>query len=140
MRDRLRRLPFGRSTLLVLNKIDVCHDRSLVDVLRIRHPNAVTVSARNGEGLDRLNRAVSDRLADGYVEADIETNVGNGRLLAFLAEHAEVTNRQYVDDARVVVHCRIPRAFLAKVHEAETTVRLVDAAEPEGLEDVAAIA
>jgi GTP-binding protein HflX len=129
----------GRNTLLVLNKVDAVHDRSLVDVLRLRHPNAVTISARSGEGIDRLNRAVADRLADGYVEATVETGVGNGRLLAYLAEHAEVTDTQY-NDSRVTLQCRIPRAFLSKLHEDDTTVTLPHKTHADGLEGIAASA
>ena len=44
--------------------------------------------------------------------------------LAFLAEHAEVTDTRYHDDSRVTLECRIPRAFLSKVHENGTTVTL----------------
>jgi GTP-binding protein HflX len=114
------------NVLLVLNKIDVVEDRSRVDVLRARHENSVTVSAATGAGLDRLCRAVSGRLAKEYVEAEIETSAGNGRLLAYLAEHAEVTDTRY-NNSRVTLSCRIPRRFAAGLDGDDTTVRLVGA-------------
>ncbi|MEX2287771.1 MAG: GTPase HflX [Planctomycetaceae bacterium] len=129
----------GRNTLLVLNKIDVCADRSMVDVLRLRNANVVTISAATGEGFDRLHQAVADRLADGYVNAAVETNVGNGRLLAYLAEHAEVTNTKYHDETRVTLNCRIPRTFVAKLQGDDTTVTLVST-NGDGREDMAASA
>ena len=111
------------NVLLVLNKIDIVEDRSRIDVLRARHENSVTASAATGAGLDKLCRAVSERLAKGYVEAEIETSAGNGRLLAYLAEHAEVTDTRY-DDSRVTLLCRIPRRFASGLNGDDTTVRL----------------
>ena len=111
--------------VLVLNKIDAVGDRSLVDVLRARHANSVTVSAATGDGLDRLNAAVAERLADGYLDARIETGAGNGRLRAFLAEHAEVTATDYTD-SRVTFSCRIPRRFAYAIPGDDATVTLLD--------------
>jgi GTP-binding protein HflX len=97
--------------VLVLNKIDAVRDRSLVDVLKASHDPAVSVSARDGTGLEQLARIAGERLGEGYVDATLETNVGNGRLLSYLAAHAEVVRKDYVD-SRVTLHCRIPRRFL----------------------------
>jgi GTP-binding protein HflX len=97
--------------VLVLNKIDALRDRSYLDVLRAHHSLAVPVSATERTGLDQLTRLVADRLGNGYVEARLETGAGNGRLLSYLAAHAEIARQDYVD-SRVTVHCRIPRRFL----------------------------
>ena len=97
------------NVLLVLNKIDAVEDRSLVDVLRSQYENTVTISAATGCGLDGLCEAVASRLGEGYVDVEIETGVGNGRLFAWLAEHGEIHNRDYTD-SRVVLSCRLPAA------------------------------
>ena len=111
------------NSLLVLNKIDACPDRSVVDVLRARYDNSVSISAATGDGLDRLHRAVAERLAKNYVHAEIETSVGNGRLLAYLAEHAEVTGTEY-NDSRVTLSCRIPRTIVSRLNGGDTNVTL----------------
>jgi GTP-binding protein HflX len=115
----------GVDPILVLNKIDAVKDRSFVDVLRSKYPNSVTVSAATGDGLDKLNAAVAERLADGYLDARIETGAGNGRLHAFLAEHAEVTATDYTD-SRVTFSCRIPRRFAYAIPGEDATVTLAD--------------
>ena len=113
------------NTVLVLNKIDNCEDRSGIDILRARHENAVSVSALHGTGLDRLTEIVTQRLSHGYVEAEIETGVENGKLFSYLEEHAEIKEREYLDgSSRVVFHCRIPRSLLAHVNGEGTEVRL----------------
>jgi GTP-binding protein HflX len=113
--------------LLVFNKIDTCSDRVALDILRRRYEDSISISAANRTGLDRLVSAVAERLADGYVEAEIETNVGNGRLFAYLAEHGEINGTEYHDDSRVVLNCRIPRLFLRGVNGDDTTVSVRDA-------------
>jgi GTP-binding protein HflX len=112
-----------RDFVLVLNKIDAVTDRGPIDFLRSKYTDSVTISARTGDGLDRLAHVVAERLGDGFVDAEVETSVGNGRLFAFLAEHAEVTDRRY-DDSRVTLHCRVPRRLLHKVNGEDTTVRV----------------
>ena len=72
-------------------------------------------------GLPALARAVSDCLGRGFRDIDVETDAGNGRLLAWLAAHGEVLSRQFTDD-RVTVHCRIPAALLGRIDPAEADV------------------
>jgi GTP-binding protein HflX len=97
-----------------LNKIDAITDRSYLDVLRAAHPNSVSVSARGRVGLDVLRRAVCDTLSRAFVDAEVETAVSNGKLLAYLNSHAIQCSRVY-DDGRVVVHCRLPRQCVGQV-------------------------
>jgi GTP-binding protein HflX len=117
--------------LLVLNKTDAVTDRSMVDVLRVRFENAISVSAQTGAGLDRLKTAIAQRLAGGYVDAQIETDIGNGRLMAYLAGHAEVTSTEY-GESRVTLNCRIPRVFVGKLADDDTSVRIQDAVDEVG--------
>ncbi len=114
--------------ILVLNKADAVVDPSMVDVLRSRSEFVVSVSAKTGEGLDQLTTMVAERLSGGFLDADIETNVGNGRLFAYLSEHAEIRDTEY-HDSRVTFRCRIPRRFLHAIADAETTITPVVATE-----------
>jgi GTP-binding protein HflX len=109
-------------TLLVLNKADRVPDRSYLDVLRSHHPETVTVSAAQGEGLDRLEQAVREALLDRALDAEVETDVGNGRVLAYLAQHAQIRNRTY-DEDRVLLECRLPRRCLDYLSENGASVR-----------------
>ncbi|MGQ0634118.1 MAG: GTPase HflX [Planctomycetaceae bacterium] len=111
--------------VLVLNKVDALTDRSLLDALRANHSLSVSVSAVTESGLDQLGRVVADQLSHGYCEAMIEADVGNGRLLAFLAAHAEIRDREY-NDSRVVLDCRIPRRVLPALPDAELRSRLLN--------------
>ncbi len=117
-----------KDTLLVLNKIDGAQAaRQLEGVLK-RYPNAVPISARARQGIDRLSLAVSDALSRSFRDVDVETSVGNGKLMAYLARHGEVLSRQYLGD-RAVLHCRIPQKFLGRIPAQEATVRCHDGRE-----------
>jgi GTP-binding protein HflX len=109
-------------TVLVLNKADRVPDRSYLDVLRSHHRDSVTISAALGDGLDDLERAVRAALLDRALDAEIETGVGNGRVLAYLAQHAQISSRTY-DADRVLLQCRLPRRCLDFLSENGAHVR-----------------
>lgn len=105
----------AENVLLVLNKVDRAYEqgRTTLDILEHDFPEAVAVSAATGEGLEELARAVTRRLG-GYVQAEIETSAGNGKLLSFLARHGEVLDQTY-DENRMVVRARLPRAHASRL-------------------------
>jgi GTP-binding protein HflX len=109
-------------TLLVLNKSDKVPDRSYLDVLKAHHAESVAISAAQHDGLDRLEAAVREALSDRALEAEVETGVDNGRVLAYLAQHAQIHDRTY-DDNRVRLHCHIPRRCLEFLFEHGVNVR-----------------
>jgi GTP-binding protein HflX len=111
-----------KDTLLVLNKIDALPDRVDRDRLLARYPHAIAISARSAAGLAELARATSDCLGRGFRDVDVETDPGNGRLLAWLGRHGEVLSRRFAAD-RVVIHCRIPAALVGRIDGAEASVR-----------------
>lgn len=113
----------AKDTILVLNKVDRVADRGIVDRLLTIYPHAVPISARSGDGIPQLARAVSDALSRGFRDVEVETDVGNGRIMAYLAAHGEVLSRQFHDD-RVVIHVRIAPEHLGPIETEPTlTVR-----------------
>ena len=111
----------AKDALLVVNKIDRPGATAFLEGVLNRYPNAIPISAKTQVGFDRLAHAVSDALSRSFFDVDIETGVGNGKLMAFLAAHGEVLSSRYSDD-RVTIHCRIPHRHLSRIHEADTIV------------------
>ncbi|MDR3637608.1 MAG: GTPase HflX [Isosphaeraceae bacterium] len=109
-------------TILVLNKADRVPDRSFLDVLRAHHRDSVAISAAKGEGLDALEHAVREALHERALDAEVETGVANGRVLAYLAQHAQIQGQTYEDD-RVLLQCRVPRRCLDFLYEHGAEVR-----------------
>ena len=107
--------------IIALNKADAVEDRSVVDILRVQYDDAITLSASTGDGVDRLGEAVAKRLGDGFVEAEIEADVGDGKLHAYLMTHADVTETEYTD-SRVKFRCRIARRLAEHLNSGDESV------------------
>jgi GTP-binding protein HflX len=124
----LKELDCGdKPTLLVLNKTDRVADPSFLQVLQKQHPRSVAVSAATGTGLDDLRDAVVEMLGSDFADALVETGAGNGKVLAYLASHAEIYRQEYADN-RVTVHCYLPRHLLHHIQGPDVLVRFLDRA------------
>jgi GTPase len=95
----LARLVDGGLLIEVLNKVDLLADdrRDLVLNQAARDPAQIAVSARTGEGTDRLLAAIEERLAAGRSLRDVVLPPEDGAGLAWLYRHGEVLARK--DDA-----------------------------------------
>ncbi len=115
-----------KPTLLVLNKVDRVADPSFVQVLQSHHPRAVAISAATGRGLEELQDAVAEMLAADFAEAMVETDAGNGKVLSYLAAHAEIHRQEY-DGQRVRIRCALPRRLLHHIQGPDVQVQFLDA-------------
>ncbi len=82
-----------KDRLLVFNKMDAVKDRMEYEVLRAQYPGAIEISARTGNGMEALDDEVAGRLDRRLVDVSLDVPVADGRLLAYLAENARVTER-----------------------------------------------
>lgn len=110
-----------KDALLVVNKVDALPDHGRVDSILRRYPNAVPVSAKSGEGLDRLAHAVSEELSRSFHNVDVEMGVSNGRLMAYLSRHGEVLSKRFSGN-RMIIHCRMPEEFLGKIEDDDVVI------------------
>jgi GTP-binding protein HflX len=111
-----------KDTLLVMNKIDALPDRGPLESILRRYPHAIAVSASTGEGMDRLAAAVSEALSRSFRELDVDADVANGKLMAYLSAHGEVLSQSFEED-RVHIHCRLPQSVLGRILGDEVVVR-----------------
>ena len=112
-----------KPTLLVLNKVDRVADPSFVQVLQSHHPHAVAVSAATRQGLDDLQDGVMEMLGADFADAADETNAGNGKVLSYLAAHAEI----YRQDSRATpfaIRC-LPRHLLHHIQGPTVQVKFL---------------
>jgi GTP-binding protein HflX len=117
-----------KPTLLVLNKIDRVPDPSYWQVLQRHHPHSVAVSAAEQRGLDELQDAVIEMLSADFADAAIETSAGNGKVLSYLAAHAEIYRQEFHDN-RVSIRCHLPRQLLHHIQGPDVEVRFLDDGE-----------
>jgi 50S ribosomal subunit-associated GTPase HflX len=74
----------------------------------------VATSAKTGQGLDDLRAAVTERLVGLPRETVIRTPAGNGRMLAWIEQHATVLECT-VDEGDVVQTVRLPERLIAEI-------------------------
>jgi GTP-binding protein HflX len=117
-----------KDTILVLNQVDRITEPGVLDALVRNYAHAIPVSAKTGQGLSRLAGAVSESLTQHFLDVDVETDVANGRLMAYLAQHGEILSRTFTGD-RVSVHCRLPKKYAGRIRPDDAAVRLRSASE-----------
>lgn len=118
-----------KDTLLILNKVDAVQGRNLEAVLN-RYPNAVPVSAKTKDGFTRLAKVVSDALSRPFLNVDIEMEVSNGKLLAYLSAHGEILSTQYNEET-VRVHCRVPKKVIGKISDDDSVTIVMHEQQPD---------
>ncbi len=129
-----------KSMILVLNKIDRLTDRSALQVLEAHHPRAIAVSGLTGEGIDKLEDAVMEALAAEFADAEVVTDAGNGKVLAYLNAHAEVYRQEFRDEtSEVVIRCHLPRHLLHHIAGPTVKVRFIERAKPGELASISPI-
>jgi len=121
-----------RPELLIYNKIDKPVDPDHLVFLRHNVGQGVEVSAVTGEGLDMLRSALRDYLTTESLVTTVRMHPANGKLQAFLAQRADVLERDYSAD-RVRFRVRVKRTYLGEVvrlgGEVETDQELAAPAE-----------
>jgi GTP-binding protein HflX len=84
-------------TVLVLNKIDLVADESIRTGLRMKHPEAVLVSAVRQEGLVDLLSTVESYIEKDIVAAEVFVPTEDGRSIAAVEQNSCVLGRRIVD-------------------------------------------
>lgn len=98
----------------VLNKVDCIDDMSAIHILRHSLPDAIEVSAVTGEGVDRLTDRVLEFMRNRYVRLRIETDAGNGKLLAYLSKYGHILGHEY-HGRTVALDVRLPTGEVRRV-------------------------
>lgn len=89
-----------RDTLMVFNKLDVLRDPTVVNELLRHHPKAQFVSARSGEGVESLRRALTGYLDARTVTLEIRLRPGAAAAMSFCYREGRVTRVDLAEDGR----------------------------------------
>ena len=87
-----------KPTIMVFNKIDAVKDESVVPLLRTHYRNCVIISAKTHQGMEELKRKIVEMLERNLVDLEISCSAGNGKLIAYLHEHARIISSRFEDD------------------------------------------
>ena len=97
--------------LLVLNKVDLVEPPT-IQRLQNLHPEAVAVSALNGDGTAELAAAISERLAADVVVVRLEIPYARADIAAAAHREGEVVVEKH-EETGSVLEVRLPKASLA---------------------------
>ena len=88
--------------LLVMNKIDRIQDPAVRTVLAGKYREAMFVSATTGEGAQAMIEAVARRAAGTPQRVLLRANCANGRLMQYIAQHAQVLRQTFQDSFALI--------------------------------------
>jgi len=100
--------------LALLNKMDIADDASTVELLVRNRGQSVRVSAKTGEGLDRLQEQVLTHMKHETVSVTVLIPHADGKLLAEIDRMADVRERTYVDDG-IEIEMRMNRSIFMQL-------------------------
>ncbi len=123
--------------ILVLNKIDLADSGVVSEMVAIRGPNAIPVSALTGEGLDRLIDGVTQRVKGTMLAATVRIPHTEGKLLAQIDRLAAVNGRRYTSEG-VELDIRMNRGQLLQLRGRHPAMEFLHPAELARTEPVAA--
>lgn len=100
----------GNRSLVLLNKVDHPASAANLPLLRRQLPEAVTISAKTGEGLMELAGLVRQQVIGPACRATVRLKTQDGRAIVFVENHAQVLDRRYDDhtvDIDVIMGSRL---------------------------------
>lgn len=114
----LREGPSGASgkeripTVLVLNKIDLVDDNTVLEGLRRTYSEAAQVSASRHDGMAQLLSKIESHMECDTVSAEVSVSTENGRGIATIERHALVLARR-IEDGRLHFDVSVRRRKIA---------------------------
>lgn len=103
-----------KQILTVFNKVDLIEDKAALAALKLRHPDAVFVSAHHGTGLNDLEDRMADLLADQVTFMQLNIPHTRADIVNQLHEHAHVASIDY-EEAGVAVHATVPNRLVRQL-------------------------
>jgi GTP-binding protein HflX len=94
---------FGKQTLIVFNKIDNLTDRELAETYVKRFPGSVAISARTGEGVDKLIQALQQALSSWRLRSRFRIPANETALIAEIHRVGHVLELKYEGDQALIV-------------------------------------
>ncbi len=103
-----------KPVLEVFNKVDAITDVSPLEMLQTLHPDAVTISARTGLGLDELALAITRHYKGRELVLRVTTSQANGKVQSFLRTYGQIVNERY-DDGQAIIDVRMGKNQLPEL-------------------------
>ncbi len=110
--------------IILLNKTDLLEHNADVLVMTSKYPDAITISAKSGLGLDNLADTVRQAMRGSMQHIQLELDIADGKAMHFLESRATVLDRQYMD-TRVLMTVRIGHRQLAQLRATGASIKQI---------------
>lgn len=100
--------------LVVYNKIDRLQDRTVMEFMARRHPGAVFISAKTGEGLVELKNAIGAALAADATEMQLLIPPSEYAVVALLYREASILSEDHREEG-TLLRCMVPVRLVPKM-------------------------
>jgi GTP-binding protein HflX len=84
-----------KPTIMIFNKIDVIKDEAIIPLLQSHYKDCIIISAKTRHGIHDLKRKIVEMLERNFSEIEISCSQGNGKLIAYLHEHAHILDSRF---------------------------------------------
>ena len=112
----VRRTNTRTEILLLLNKVDRLEHQGYLAQLRYRYPDAIPISAREGDGIEYVRQVLHSKLAEHQIVLNLTLPLREGKLLAHLEHVGEVLERTYTEEC-VTLRVRLDRREADRLSE-----------------------
>lgn len=108
----------NKPTIMVFNKIDAVKDESVIPLLRTHYRDCIVISAKIHQGIEDLKQKILEMLEKNFVNVELSCSAGNGKLIAYLYEHANIINSRF-DNERATFRLFIEEKLVQKLQMME---------------------
>ncbi len=112
-----------KPTIMVFNKIDAVKEEAVIPLLRSRYKDCVTISAKTHQGIEDLKRKVIEMLEKNFIDVELSCSVANGKLIAYLHEHAHIVSSRF-DDERATFRLLMEDKLIHKLRMLEEGIQI----------------
>lgn len=81
--------------IAVFNKVDVIQSTEQLEMLETMYPDALSISAKTGYGMEELCRVVADKCKGTELLLHVKSRQSNGRVQSFLRAHGTIIEERY---------------------------------------------
>jgi GTP-binding protein HflX len=100
--------------VILINKTDILSRRDVIDMLATLYPDAISISAKTGMGLEKVHEAVLRKYRGTEILVRVRTKQGDGAIHSFLRSHATVLSEHYLDSS-VVIEAKLGKNQIAEL-------------------------
>lgn len=106
----------GKPVLVALNKIDLVHDRSWLEISQKEFPNSVYLSAKTGENLDILIARITEHFSNLMLSLKISIPHSRMELVDFFYRQAKVKKIDYLQKG-IHISLDISQALFSRIQK-----------------------